>query len=148
MKTTSLKMPKVSGSMTNRDRAEMLIDVVSQILRMNGVKLTAKNIKKSTDWVEGRFDMDAPLDDKLLFKLEEKLKGNWAPVKTNPVLPRKGESERKFVSRCMSEEKKSFPKQKQRIAVCLSKARKNPLLESGATVSRNSGINRRAASMT
>jgi len=44
----------------------------------------------------------------------------------NPVKPRKGESERKFVSRCMSEEKKSFPKQKQRIAVCLSKARKNP----------------------
>jgi hypothetical protein len=69
-------------------------------------------------------------------------------VKKNPVLPRKGESERKFVSRCMSEEKKSFPKQKQRIAVCLSKARKNPLLESGATISRNSGINRRAASMT
>jgi hypothetical protein len=47
-------------------------------------------------------------------------------VKKNPVKPRKGESERKFVSRCMSEEKKSFPKQKQRIAVCLSKARKNP----------------------
>ena len=44
----------------------------------------------------------------------------------NPVKPRKGESERKFVSRCMSEEKMSFPKQKQRIAVCLSKARKNP----------------------
>ena len=66
----------------------------------------------------------------------------------NPVKPRKGESERKFVSRCMSEEKESFPKQKQRIAVCLSKARKNPLLESGATISRNSGINRRAASMT
>lgn len=46
--------------------------------------------------------------------------------RTNPVKPRKGESERKFVSRCMSEEKMSFPKQKQRIAVCLSKARKNP----------------------
>jgi hypothetical protein len=45
---------------------------------------------------------------------------------TNPVKRHKGESERKFVSRCMSEEKKSFPKQKQRIAVCLSKARKNP----------------------
>jgi len=39
---------------------------------------------------------------------------------------------------------------RQRIAVSLSKsqARKNPLLESGATISRNSGINRRAASMT
>ena len=45
---------------------------------------------------------------------------------TNPVRRHKGESERKFVSRCMSEEKMSFPKQKQRIAVCLSKARKNP----------------------
>ena len=67
---------------------------------------------------------------------------------TNPVRRHKGESERKFVSRCMSEEKMSFPKTKQRIAVCLSKARKNPLLESGATISRNSGINRRAASMT
>jgi hypothetical protein len=44
----------------------------------------------------------------------------------NPVRRHKGESERKFVSRCMSEEKMSFPKQKQRIAVCLSKARKNP----------------------
>ena len=75
------------------------------------------------------------------------LVGAFSP-KNNPVLPRKGESERKFVSRCMSEEKESFPKQKQRIAVCLSKARKNPLLESGSTISRNSGINRRAASMT
>jgi len=46
--------------------------------------------------------------------------------KKNPVKPRKGEKTKAFVSRCMSEEKKSFPKQKQRIAVCLSKARKNP----------------------
>lgn len=44
----------------------------------------------------------------------------------NPVKPRRGESERDFVSRCMSEEKMKFPKQKQRIAVCLSKARRNP----------------------
>lgn len=69
-------------------------------------------------------------------------------IQRNPVRRHKGESSRAFVSRCMSEEKESFPKQKQRIAVCLSKARKNPLLESGATISRNSGINRRAASMT
>ena len=82
----------------------------------------------------------------IIKRVEEILKKGR--VKKNPVKPRKGESERKFVSRCMSEEKKSFPKQKQRIAVCLSKARKNPLLESGATISRNSGINRRAASMT
>jgi len=65
----------------------------------------------------------------------------------NPVKPRKGESERKFVSRCMSEEKKSFPKVKQRIAVCLWKARKNPLLESGATITGKEKINRQAAKM-
>lgn len=46
----------------------------------------------------------------------------------NPVKPRKGEKTKAFVSRCMSEEKVKFPKQKQRIAVCLSKsqARRNP----------------------
>jgi len=44
----------------------------------------------------------------------------------NPVTRRKGESPRDFTARCMSEEKASFPKTKQRIAVCLSKARKNP----------------------
>jgi len=52
--------------------------------------------------------------------------------KTNPVRPRRGESERDFVSRCMSEEKQSFPKQKQRIAVCLSKARRNPFPDRNA----------------
>ena len=44
----------------------------------------------------------------------------------NPVTRRKGESPRDFTARCRSEEKASFPKTKQRIAVCLSKARKNP----------------------
>lgn len=48
------------------------------------------------------------------------------PIQQNPVKPRKGEKTKAFVSRCMSEEKVKFPKQKQRIAVCLSKARKNP----------------------
>jgi hypothetical protein len=49
-------------------------------------------------------------------------------TKNNPVKPRKGEKTKAFVSRCMSEEKEKFPKQKQRIAVCLSKsqARRNP----------------------
>ncbi len=47
-------------------------------------------------------------------------------IRSNPVKPRRGESEREFVSRCMSEEKKKFPEPKQRIAVCLSKARRNP----------------------
>ena len=49
--------------------------------------------------------------------------------KKNPVKPRKGEKTKAFVSRCMSEEKEKFPKQKQRIAVCLSKSqasRRNP----------------------
>jgi len=44
----------------------------------------------------------------------------------NPLVRRKGESERDFMARCMSQEKKSFPKQKQRVAVCLSKSRRNP----------------------
>ena len=70
-------------------------------------------------------------------------------TRKNPVKPRKGEKTKAFVSRCMSEEKKSFPKVKQRIAVCLSKsrARRNPYLESGADISKISDINRKAASM-
>lgn len=51
----------------------------------------------------------------------------------NPVRPRKGEPSRAFVSRCMSEEKASFPEPKQRIAVCLSKSRKrNPVYDTGS----------------
>jgi hypothetical protein len=51
----------------------------------------------------------------------------------NPLRPRKGESSRAFVSRCMSEEKMSFPEPKQRIAVCLSKSRKrNPVYDTGS----------------
>ena len=53
--------------------------------------------------------------------------------KKNPVKPRKGESARDFAARCMSEEKMSFPKTKQRIAVCLSKSRKrNPVYDTGS----------------
>ena len=51
----------------------------------------------------------------------------------NPLTRRKGESVRDFTSRCMSEEKASFPKTKQRIAVCLSKSRKrNPVYDTGS----------------
>ena len=51
----------------------------------------------------------------------------------NPVTRRKGESPREFTARCMSEEKMSFPKTKQRIAVCLSKSRKrNPAYDTGS----------------
>lgn len=59
---------------------------------------------------------------------------------SNPVKPRRGESERDFISRCMSEEKPQFPKQKQRLAVCFSKARPNPLVPDDT--------NRKAASMS
>jgi hypothetical protein len=65
----------------------------------------------------------------------------------NPVKPRKGEKAKAFVSRCMSEEKMSFPKTKQRIAVCLSKSRKRNPLESGATISDDDDINDQASNM-
>lgn len=53
--------------------------------------------------------------------------------RTNPLRPRKGEKTKAFVSRCMSEEKMSFPEPKQRIAVCLSKSRKrNPVYDTGS----------------
>ena len=109
MKPTMLKMSKLPKLMTNRERAEMLVEVVTKILRLNKVKISPVNIRKSVDWAEGRYDMGAEINDALLFKLEDKLKGKWSPIKKNPVLPRKGESERKFISRCMSEELLSFP---------------------------------------
>lgn len=58
----------------------------------------------------------------------------YTPVaKKNPLKRRKGESVRDFTSRCMSEEKTSFPEPKQRIAVCLSKSRKrNPVYDTGS----------------
>jgi hypothetical protein len=65
----------------------------------------------------------------------------------NPLKRRKGESVRDFTSRCMSEEKASFPKTKQRIAVCLSKSRKRNPLESGASISDDEDINARASNM-
>ena len=65
----------------------------------------------------------------------------------NPVTRRKGESPRDFTARCMSEEKMSFPKTKQRIAVCLSKSRKRNPLESGANISDDQDINVQASNM-
>ena len=60
-------------------------------------------------------------------KLVEKILREKGVIK-NPVKPRKGERTKAFISRCMSEEKMSFPEPKQRIAVCLSKSRakRNP----------------------
>lgn len=37
-----------------------------------------------------------------------------------PVKPKADENEQEFISRCMSEEKESFPEQDQRVAVCYS----------------------------
>lgn len=51
----------------------------------------------------------------------------------NPLKRRKGETQREFMSRCMSEEHASFPMQKQRVAVCLSKSRRrNPVYDTGS----------------
>jgi hypothetical protein len=71
-------------------------------------------------------DDDGATYETLDFNVTKNVPAKGVFPRKNPVKPRKGESERKFVSRCMSEEKQSFPKVKQRIAVCLSKARKNP----------------------
>ena len=100
--------------------------------------------KVESEYVFGRVDTDFEPVKKLSRKSKTGLK-----TVINPVKPRKGEKTKAFVSRCMSEEKKSFPKVKQRIAVCLSKsrARRNPYLESGADISKISDINRKAASM-
>jgi len=90
------------------------------VVRFEGGKdnLTGLNAKGSgiADWdgVEGYINKSIKHDE------------------TNPVRPRRGESYRDFISRCMSEEKKKFPKQKQRIAVCLSKARRNPFPDRNA----------------
>jgi hypothetical protein len=102
--------------------------------RMEWVREIASNPQNLTSKVEPRRGYKL-----VTFELDGK----------NPVKPRKGEKTKAFVSRCMSEEKEKFPKQKQRIAVCLSKsqARKNPYLESGADISKRGDINRKAASM-
>ena len=68
-------------------------------------------------------------------------------IRNNPLTRRKGETVRDFTARCMSEEKASFPKTKQRIAVCLSKNRRRNPLESGATISDDEDINDRASNM-
>lgn len=120
-----MKLPKLKKVMTEREKAEKLVYVISEMMAK---KPTAKNIKQATDYLEGRFDMGSDIDDALLFKVEKKLKGNLPILRrtmTNPVPVR------------------------QRIAVSLSRsqARKNPYLESGADISKRSDINRKAASM-
>jgi len=73
-----------------------------------------------------------PEEDSMAEMIYADLVDTFSPKK-NPVKRRKGESVRDFTSRCMSEEKESFPKTKQRIAVCLSKSRKrNPVYDTGS----------------
>jgi len=83
-----MKLPKLKKVMTERERAEKLVYVISEMMVK---KPTGKNIKKATDYLEGRFDMGSDIDDALLFKVEEKLKGNLPILrrtKKNPVRQR------------------------------------------------------------
>lgn len=60
------------------------------------------------------------------FNLSKNVPARGVFPRHNPLRRRPGESERDFMARCMSAEKKKFPRQDQRVAVCLSKARRNP----------------------
>lgn len=60
------------------------------------------------------------------FNLSKNVPARGTFPRRNPLRRRPGESEREFMARCMSAEKKKFPRQDQRVAVCLSKARRNP----------------------
>lgn len=61
------------------------------------------------------------------FNLSKNVPARGTFPRRNPLRRRPGESERDFMARCMSAEKKKFPRQDQRVAVCLSKARRNPI---------------------
>lgn len=60
------------------------------------------------------------------FNLSKNVPARGVFPRRNPLRRLPGESERDFMARCMSAEKKKFPRQDQRVAVCLSKARRNP----------------------
>ena len=103
------------------------LEVLSHEMPKNvSLKIGDNSFRQRLEWVRELEKYSQNLASKVEPRKGYKLVTFEISEKSNPVKPRKGESERKFVSRCMSEEKKSFPKQKQRIAVCLSKARKNP----------------------
>jgi hypothetical protein len=61
-------------------------------------------------------------------------------LRPNPLKRRRGESERDFMARCMSAEKRKFPQPKQRVAVCLSKARRNPAGSGAILLFKGSGL--------
>jgi hypothetical protein len=78
-------------------------------------------------------DDDGVKYETLDFNVTKNVPAKGVFPRKNPVTRRKGESIRDFTSRCMSEEKASFPEPKQRIAVCLSKSRKrNPVYDTGS----------------
>ena len=60
------------------------------------------------------------------FNLSKNVPARGVFPRKNPLRRLPGESERDFMARCMSAEKKKFPRQDQRVAVCLSKSRRNP----------------------
>lgn len=102
-----------------------------------GGMVSTRSLEKATNYVAERFvksgmEPDEAEDDRKWRTETERGIHKILGIKQNPVHPRRGESEREFVSRCMSEEKMKFPKQKQRIAVCLSKARRNPFPDRNA----------------
>ena len=81
-----MKLPKLKKVMTERERAEKLVYVISEMMAK---KPTPKNIIQATDYLEGRFDMGSDIDDALLFKVEEKLKGKLPflrKTKKNPAI--------------------------------------------------------------
>ena len=92
-------------------------------------------------------DDDGAVYETLDFNITKNVPEKGKFPRKNPAKPRKGESARDFTARCMSEEKASFPKTKQRIAVCLSKSRKRNPLESGADISDDEDINTKASNM-
>jgi hypothetical protein len=140
--------------MRNIEFAFRLVGEAVDDMKDRGFKVSPKSAREATMYVFGAAEaagsankiIDSDAKSRLVIKRVEEIlmKGR---VKKNPVRPRRGESERDFVSRCMSEEKKKFPKQKQRIAVCLSKARRNPYLQSGVYIPEDGDINRQAAKM-
>lgn len=129
----------------------------TQVVRLgedlfSAIKMKDGSLVKLDD--EGFVDMRSRAGQKV--RKESITVGSWygdrgeiyrQMIRNNPVVPRKGETARDFTARCMSEEKASFPKTKQRIAVCLSKSRKRNPLESGANISDDEDINVQASNM-
>lgn len=125
--------------MRNLDFAMQIVSEGVADMEDRGFKVVPANAREAVAYVFGATEAVGSPDKiinstakvkQITKRVEEILsKGR---MKKNPVKPRRGESERKFVSRCMREEKMKFPKQKQRIAVCLSKARRNPFPDRNA----------------